>query len=197
MSLVDHKHPFELFEKWFGDAKCREADVPEAMSLSSVSPDGKPSSRMVLLKGVDERGFVFYTNCTSRKGQQIQGNSHVALLFHWKSLKRQVRIEGQAVPVTEAEADAYFASRHKDSRIGAWASKQSQPMEGRFEFEKRIAKYAAKYTLGDVPRPEFWSGFRIKPTMIEFWQDRSFRLHERNVYSLQDDGQWEVSTLYP
>lgn len=195
--VIKNNEIFDLFGQWFNEAKKAEIDVPDAMSVSSVSADGRPSSRMVLLKDFSPEGFVFYTNYTSRKGLEIQNNGYVSLLFHWKSLKRQVRIEGIAEPVSDGEADAYFKSRHRDSRIGAWASKQSQPMEGRFEFEKRIAKYAAKYAVGDIPRPEFWSGFRVKPDLIEFWQDRKFRLHDRHLYKLSEDETWTLETLYP
>jgi pyridoxamine 5'-phosphate oxidase len=151
---------------------------------------------MVLLKGVDQRGFVFYTNFESRKGEQILAHPKAALLFHWKSLRRSVRIEGETSSVTDEEADAYFASRPRQSQIGAWASQQSRPLEGRFELEKQVALYAAKYAIGRIPRPEYWSGIRVKPLRIEFWQDGAFRLHDRLVYSRQGD-HWSTMRLYP
>jgi len=174
--------PIPLFANWLEAADGEEVNDPTAMALSTVGADGMPSLRMVLLKGFNDSGFVFYTNCESRKGEQIQAHPKAALLFHWKSLRRQVRIEGEVERVTDAEADAYFASRPRQSQIGAWASDQSRPLEGRFELEKRIATYAAKYAIGKVPRPPHWSGFRIVPDRIEFWQDGAFRLHDRLVY---------------
>jgi pyridoxamine 5'-phosphate oxidase len=195
--------PFDLFARWMTAAEGTEPNDPNAMNLATCTPDGRPSSRMVLLKGVDGtdmplavRGFVFYTNLESDKGTQLRGNPWAALCFHWKTLRVQIRVEGRAEPVTEAEADAYYASRARDSRIGAWASKQSRPLEGRFELEARIAKYAAKFGLGDIPRPEHWSGFRIVPDRIEFWRDRPFRLHDRLVYLREADG-WRTERLYP
>ena len=191
------KEPFELFGKWFEQAKEKETNDPNAMAVASVGPDGMPSQRMVLLKDYDEKGFVFYTNYESRKGQQILSHPKVALLFHWKSLRRQVRIEGEVEQVSAEEADAYFATRHRSSQIGAWASQQSRPLEGRWELEKRVAQFAAKYGVGAVPRPAYWSGFRIGPRMIEFWQDGAFRLHDRLVYHRQEDGSWKTERLYP
>lgn len=197
MSHTPHAVPFELFQEWLSEAEKTEPNDPNAMSIASVGPDGMPSVRMVLLKGFDERGFVFYTNLGSQKGQELLAHPKAALCFHWKSLKRQVRVEGNVEPVSKEEADAYYASRARDSRIGAWASKQSQRMEGRFELEQRVAKYALKFGIGEIPRPEFWSGFRIKPTKIEFWRDKPFRLHERVVYRPAADGGWETGVLFP
>lgn len=189
--------PFAIFGDWLSKAEISEPNDPTAMALSTVDEQGRPSSRMVLLKAWDEEGFVFYTNFESRKGQQLLGQPFAALLFHWKSLRRQIRIEGRMEVVSEAEADAYFESRPKGAQIGAWASKQSRPMESRMVFEKRIAQYSAKYGLGSVPRPENWSGFRIIADRFEFWQDRRFRLHDRADYQLDEEGQWIGRRLYP
>ncbi|MCF6216577.1 MAG: pyridoxamine 5'-phosphate oxidase [Emcibacter sp.] len=188
--------PIDLFKKWFKKS-CQAEDLGEAVALATADAQGRPSVRMVLLKAVDERGFVFYTNLESRKGHDLAENPFAALCFHWKSQKRQVRIEGAVTPVSAEEADAYFATRAKDSQIGAWASKQSQPMEGLFEFEAAIAKYAAKYALGKVPRPPFWSGFRIIPSRIEFWEDRKFRLHMRHIYEKNAKNIWVMREVYP
>lgn len=188
--------PFEKFKQWFEEASAAE-DMAEAMSIATVDEQGRPSSRMVLLKDHGPDGFTFYTNLESRKGQELKNNQNMAFCFHWKSLSRQIRIEGAVNPVSDEDADAYFASRPKDSQIGTWASKQSQPMKGRFEFEARILKYTAKFGLGKVPRPPFWSGFRMSPRRIEFWQDRKFRLHDRHIYNKNDQGSWDFETLYP
>ncbi len=196
--IVDFGVPFETFGEWLEEAKASEINDPTGMALATTTPDGRPSLRMVLLKGWDERGFVFYTNLDSRKGGELSQNANVALLFHWKSLRRQIRIEGAVSPVSEEEADEYFASRPRGSRIGAWASRQSSPMEGRFEFEAEIAKYTTKFGVGDISRPENWSGFRVKPQALEFWRDRKFRLHERLQYGLSDtENQWKLTELYP
>jgi len=188
--------PLSLFESWFEDAREKEINDPNGVALASVGADGMPSLRMVLLKGYDAEGFVFYTNFESRKGQQLLAHAQAALLFHWKSLRRQVRIEGEAAPVSAEEADAYFASRPRQSQIGAWASEQSRPLESRFALEKRVAAFAAKYAVGSVPRPPHWSGFRVSARRIEFWQDGAFRLHDRLVYHCQDAG-WSTERLYP
>ena len=188
--------PIAHIVEWLAEAEKKEALEPAAMSVATVDAEGRPSLRMVLLRGIDERGLVFYPNLTSRKADDIRANAHVALCLHWKSMARQVRVEGVAAQVDDAEADAYFASRPRDSQIGAWASKQSHVLEGRFALEARVAKYAARYAIGAVPRPEFWSGFRVTPRRIEFWEDRPFRLHERTLWEL-DDGAWSSRKLYP
>ena len=188
--------PYDQFAWWYAEAQAKEPNDPNAMALATVGPGGMPSVRMVLLKDYDQRGFVFYTNFESRKGTQILGSMKAAICLHWKSLHRQVRVEGAVETVTDAEADAYFHSRHKSSQIGAWASKQSRPLESRFELEKRVAQFTAKYAIGEVPRPTYWSGFRILPQRIEFWEDRPFRLHDRMVYSAAEGG-WTSEKLYP
>ncbi|MFQ5972741.1 MAG: pyridoxamine 5'-phosphate oxidase [Alphaproteobacteria bacterium] len=195
--LDGSRPPLELFAAWYKEAHEKEPGDPEAMALATATPDGLLSARMVLLKGFDERGFVFYTNLESRKGRDLAANARAALLFYWKSLRRQVRIEGPVVEVSEEEADAYFDTRPRQARIGAWASPQSRPLAGRFELEKRVAKYAAKYALGRVPRPPFWSGFRVVPERIEFWRHGAFRLHDRLVYTRTDRGGWRTERLYP
>jgi pyridoxamine 5'-phosphate oxidase len=196
MSADETKDPLDLFSRWMGEAEQTEPSDPNAMVLATVAADGRPSARVVLLKGADEEGFVFYTNLGSRKVSDLNENANVALCFHWKSLRKQVRIEGAVSPVSDDEADAYFASRPRESRIGAWASKQSQPLEGRFELEAQIAKFGAKFNVGAIPRPEFWSGFRLVPERIEFWQDKPFRLHDRLVFHRDGDG-WTTEKLYP
>ena len=188
--------PISQFQQWFEEAQRSEPDLPNAMALATVDGDGRPSLRMVLLKGADEKGFVFYTNLESRKALQLKANAHAALLFHWKSLKRQVRIEGPATLVEDAEADAYFASRERGSQIGAWASDQSRPMEGRFDLEKRVATFTAKFGIGTIPRPPHWSGYRMAPERIEFWSEGKFRLHERLVYQ-RDGAEWKTERLFP
>jgi pyridoxamine 5'-phosphate oxidase len=190
--------PIELFRAWFAEAKAREPNDPDAMALATVDASGLPDVRMVLLKGVDARGFVFYTNLESAKGEELASSPKAALCFHWKSLERQVRVRGPVVVVSKEEADAYFASRPKDSQIGAWASRQSRPLEGRFALEKEVARFAAKYALTGVPRPPHWSGFRVQPLQIEFWRARPFRLHERLRYSRETlNSPWVTERLFP
>lgn len=191
------EEPFRLFAAWLDDATKSEINDPNGVALATVDSDGLPDVRMVLLKGFDEAGFVFYTNFESAKGREILGNMKAAMCFHWKSLRRQVRIRGAVEIVSDSEADAYFASRPRGSRIGAWASKQSRPLESRFALEKAVAEYTARYAIGEIPRPAYWSGFRIVPQSIEFWHDRPFRLHDRLVFSRGDDGKWKTEKLYP
>jgi pyridoxamine 5'-phosphate oxidase len=190
--------PFRLFHEWLNKAKETEINDPNGVALSTADASGFPDVRMVLLKDADERGFVFYTNLGSVKGQELAENPRAALCFHWKSLRRQVRVRGHVTPVTAEEADAYFASRHRESQSGAWASRQSRPLETRFELEKEVARYAAKFGLGKVPRPAHWSGFRIAPVRIEFWRDRPFRLHDRLVFVRPEpEGDWQTMKLFP
>lgn len=190
--------PFALFEAWLNEAIKSEPNDPNAMALATVDPDGLPDVRMVLMKGFDTEGFVFYSHIASQKGRELAANPKAALLFHWKSLRRQVRIRGNVTPVTDAEADAYFATRPKQAQIGAWASKQSQELESRFAFEQAIAKVAAKHVIGEVPRPPGWSGWRITPIRIEFWHDRPFRLHDRIEFRCDAAGQpWSKTRMYP
>jgi pyridoxamine 5'-phosphate oxidase len=188
--------PFALFAAWLADAEQSEPVDPNAMALATVDASGMPNVRMVLLKGHGEGGFLFYTNLDSAKGTELAANPNAALCFYWKSLNRQVRVRGAVEPVTASEADAYFASRPRSSRIGAWASAQSRPLESRFALEKAVAAYTAKYAIGDVPRPERWSGFRLAPVEIEFWQAGTFRLHDR-VRFTRADGAWAKVRLYP
>ena len=186
-----------LFASWMAEADKAEINEANAMSLATVDAEGRPNVRMVLLKGWDQNGFVFYSNKESAKGGELAANAHAAIFLHWKSLRRQIRVRGSVSEVSAAEADAYFASRAKDSQIGAWASAQSRPMEGRWVFEKAIARYAAQYGLTKVPRPEYWSGWRITPFEIEFWGDRHFRLHDRLVYRRDGGGPWTTQRLFP
>lgn len=196
MTVTTQHDPIELFKDWMDEAERTEPRDANAMNLSTVSAAGVPSSRMVLLKDVDQDGFTFYTNLGSRKAKDMNANPRVALCFYWKSQKRQIRIEGKIEAVDEAEADKYFASRDRASRIGAWASKQSQVLAGLTELEKRVAEFTSKFHVGEVPRPEFWSGYRVVPLLFEFWTDKPFRLHERLVYHRVDD-KWTTETLYP
>lgn len=196
--FTEESEPLALFERWLAEATASEPNDPNAMALATSDAENLPNVRMVLLKGHDQRGFVFYTNTESQKGTELLGSLKAAGLFHWKSLRRQVRLRGPVELVSDAEADAYFQSRPRDSRIGAWASKQSRPLESRFALEKAVAIHAAKYALGDVPRPPHWTGFRIRPLAMEFWKDGAFRLHDR-IRFLRDtpDGNWTKTRLYP
>ncbi len=196
--FTEADEPMRLFAAWLGDATQSEPRDPTAMTLATVDSDGLPNARMVLLKGADADGFVFYTNTESQKGNELAANAKAALVFHWKSLNRQVRVRGVVERVTPEEADAYFATRPKQAQIGAWASQQSRPLESRLAFEKAVAVNAAKYALGTVPRPPHWSGFRIVPSSIEFWHDRPFRLHDRIVFKRGNPGApWSKTRLYP
>lgn len=196
--ITPTQDPYQMFHQWMEEAEKTEVNDPNAMALATADSGGQPSVRMVLLKGVDARGFVFYTNSGSQKGQELAVNAKAALCFHWKSQCRQIRIQGDVVKVDAMEADAYFASRNRGSRIGAWASQQSQPLDSRETLQKRVADYDARY--GDeeaVPRPPYWNGYRVIPKRIEFWSDGEFRLHDRFVYRSKTDGQWDVRRLYP
>ena len=195
---IDAAEPFALFGAWLKDAAAKEPNDPNAMTVATVDADGMPDARMVLLKDFDEDGFVFYTNTQSAKGRQLLASQKAALLFHWKSLRRQVRVRGLVGLVSDAEADAYFASRARQSQIGAWASEQSRPLPDRFALEKRVADYGLKFGLGKAPRPPHWTGFRVAPLHIEFWRDKPFRLHERIVFDRAAVGDgWTRGRLYP
>jgi pyridoxamine 5'-phosphate oxidase len=190
--------PLTLFRSWFGEAKAREPNDPDAMALATVDSEGLPNVRMVLLKSANERGFVFYSNCESAKGGELAGNPKAALCFHWKSLRRQVRLRGPVEQCSCEEADSYFASRPRGSRIGAWASKQSRPLESRFALEKSVALETARFGLGAIPRPDYWCGYRLVPLEMEFWHDRPFRLHDRIRFRRESpDSAWEKTRLYP
>ena len=196
MTAAMSDDPFALFDSWLAEARAGEPNDANAMALATTTSDGYPSLRMVLLKGHGRDGFVFYTNLDSRKGGELAANPHVALLFHWKSLRRQIRIEGPVSPVDEATADAYFATRSRDSQLGAWASDQSRPLGSRETFEARFAEMQARFEGQDVPRPPRWSGWRVNPSTIEFWQDRAHRLHERTLFQRAGDS-WTKGFLYP
>ena len=187
-----------MFADWFAEANASEPNDPNAMALATVDAEGLPDVRMVLMKGYDADGFMFYSHLASQKGRELAANPKAALLFHWKSLRRQIRIRGPVMPVSEAEADDYFATRPRQAQIGAWASKQSQPLESRFAFEQAIAKVAARHLIGDVPRPPGWSGWRLAPLRIEFWHDRPFRLHDRIEFRRDSaDAPWSKVRMYP
>lgn len=196
--FTEASEPFRLFEEWFAEAKASEPNDPNAMALATVDADGLPDVRMVLLNQRDERGFVFFTNTGSAKGRELASDPKAAVVFHWKSLRRQIRVRGPVEQVSHTEADAYFVTRPRLSQIGAWASQQSRPLEGRFALETAVARYTAQYALGAVPRPEHWTGFRICPVQIEFWHDRPFRLHDRIVFRREgQDAPWTKTRLYP
>ena len=196
--FTQENEPFSLFDTWLKEAQASEINDPNALALATVDSDGLPDVRMVLLKGFDRSGFVFYTNFESRKGEEILSSMKAAMCFHWKTLRRQVRIRGPVEIVSNSEADEYYKSRPRGSRIGAWASKQSRPLESRFALEKSVAEYTARYAIGDIPRPDYWSGFRIRPTSIEFWKDGAFRLHDRILFTRDDpQGDWNKDRLYP
>ena len=194
--FFERNEPFELFREWLDDAIKSEPNDPNAVALATVDRDGMPNVRMVLLKGFDGSGFVFYTNFESVKGEEILASMKAAMCFHWKSLRRQVRIRGKVEVVSDQEADEYFRSRPRGSRIGAWASRQSRPLESRFALEKAVAEYTAKHLIGEIPRPPHWSGFRIVPETIEFWHDRPFRLHDRTIFKRVGDD-WSKTRLSP
>ncbi|EPE99437.1 MULTISPECIES: pyridoxamine 5'-phosphate oxidase [Rhizobium] len=196
--FTERNEPFDLFAEWLKEAEASEINDPNAVALATVDEDGLPNVRMVLLKGFDHEGFVFYTNFESQKGQEILGQKKAAMCFHWKTLRRQVRLRGPVEIVSDEEADAYFKTRARGSRIGAWASKQSRPLESRFALEKAVAEYTARYAIGEIPRPAHWSGFRIRPVSIEFWKDQKFRLHDRIEFRrASPEDNWTKVRMYP
>ena len=196
--FTERNEPFDLFAEWLKEAETSEINDPNAVALATVDEDGLPNVRMVLLKGFDHEGFVFYTNFESQKGQEILGQKKAAMCFHWKTLRRQVRLRGPVEIVSDEEADAYFKTRARGSRIGAWASKQSRPLESRFALEKAVAEYTARYAIGEIPRPAHWSGFRIRPVSIEFWKDQKFRLHDRIEFRrASPEDNWTKVRMYP
>ncbi|MDB5556149.1 MAG: pdxH [Rhizobium sp.] len=194
--FTQENEPFSLFGTWLTEAESAEPNDPNGLALATVDADGMPNVRMVLLKSFDLDGFVFFTNYESRKGQELLGQKKAAMVFHWKSLRRQVRVRGDIETVSDAEADAYYETRARGSRIGAWASKQSRPLESRFALEKAVAEYTMKFGIGHIPRPAHWSGFRLRPVSIEFWADRPFRLHDRVEFTRAGEG-WEKVRMYP
>jgi pyridoxamine 5'-phosphate oxidase len=189
--------PFAWFARWMTEAEAAEPSDPNAMTVVTVGAGGKPSARTILLKGVDARGFVFFTNTLSRKGGELGANAMIALLFYWKSVARQIRIEGKVEPVTAAEADAYYATRARISRLGAWASDQSRPLSERAELERRLKQFEEKYPGDDIPRPPHWSGYRVLPDRFEFWQNMPYRLHDRTIFDRSPDGAWTRGKLFP
>jgi pyridoxamine 5'-phosphate oxidase len=196
--FTEQNEPFHLFAEWLKEAEASEINDPNAVALATVDEDGLPNVRMVLLKGFDQDGFVFYTNFESQKGREVLGQQKAAMCFHWKTLRRQVRLRGPVEVVSDEEADAYFQTRARGSRIGAWASKQSRPLESRFALEKAVAEYTARYAIGEIPRPAHWSGFRIRPLSIEFWKDQKFRLHDRVEFRrATPEGGWDKVRMYP
>mgnify|MGYP003669302510 CR=1 FL=1 len=196
MDGSDLRDPMTQFHEWFAEAKAKESALPEAMTLATADADGVPDARMVLLKDADANGFVFYTNSDSTKGQELAANPRAALVFHWKALKRQVRVKGRVEQVSPGEADAYFASRARGAQIGAWASDQSREMDSTYDLEKSVARFTAKFGIGDIPRPPHWNGYRVVPDTIEFWEERLFRLHKRESFRRSGDG-WRIARLYP
>jgi pyridoxamine 5'-phosphate oxidase len=196
--FTEQNEPFQLFADWLKEAEASEINDPNAVALATVDEDGLPNVRMVLLKGFDQDGFVFYTNFESQKGREVLGQKKAAMCFHWKTLRRQVRLRGPVEVVSDEEADAYYKTRARGSRIGAWASKQSRPLESRFALEKAVAEYTARYAIGEIPRPAHWSGFRIRPISIEFWKDQKFRLHDRIEFRRSTpEGGWDKVRMYP
>ena len=198
MEEIQESVPFSIFAEWMEEARASENVDPEACALASTDASGLPNVRMVLIRQVDERGFVFNTNLESVKGRELRENPNAALCFHWKSLERQIRVRGSIARVSDEETDAYFSQRPRESRVGAWASKQSRPLQGRFELEKRVAKYVARYAIEEVPRPAWWGGFRLFPVYMEFWRNRRFRLHDRVVFTRgKGETSWKRELLFP